>query len=151
MGSQRWPGSSPSVARPAAPGSPLPPSRGSGGARGGLGQGLPRGSAALSLMNTSRGASALRGCVLRTFYWHASPLPTPNPPRLSSHLEGIHGPLLSPRPQPAMLLWDVTLHACSNHLGSYYNTVSKSWGAPPPCISSTSQETPTLPGQRPQS
>lgn len=98
-GSQPWRASMHSAARPAAPGRPPPPSRSRGGAQGRLGQGLPRGSVASALMNTSQGASALRGWVVL-----GQGLPSPHTCTLQSHLEGTPR-TMSPSPaQPATLL-----------------------------------------------
>lgn len=89
MGSRRWPGSIPRAARPAAPGSPPPPSGSPGGAQGRLGQGLPRGSAASALMNTSRGASVLRGLCPKDGTAALSPYPHLHAlPHRCAHLEG---------------------------------------------------------------
>lgn len=106
MGSRRWPGSIPRAARPAAPGGPPPPSGSPGGAQGRLRQGLPRGSAASALMNTSRGSPSPAGFVSRGHFMAHHPLPpicTLSPTSVHT-LKGIHRPLLCSRPQPATLL-----------------------------------------------
>lgn len=110
MGSRRWPGSIPRAARPAAPGSPPPPSGSPGGAQGRLGQGLPRGSAASALMNTSRGASALRGLCPKDGTAALSPYPHLHAfPHRCAHLEGNPQALTCSKSQPATVLqgWDL--------------------------------------------
>lgn len=107
MGSRRWPGPIPSVARPAAPGGPSASQRESWRSPGQAQAGSAKGVCGLGSAN-ERKPGEPQPCGLRvprTFYGTPplTPICTLSPTSVHT-LKGIHGPLLCSGPQPATLL-----------------------------------------------